>query len=312
MGASNRTLLSKLGFADADRKNSRHDLACAYIGQNESVLRTVLQAALPPQLLCLSATGSPEHHVTKGDGKYSTTVGFVDVLATFTVGIPVLLRDPVPLPGESPDERRLSAELFRLDRQHPVYGRPDWMASASKDETDGYFGWRSATRADLAKKLGITLGDEDRRYREQCQSSPKSEVLAVKEFLAVVEVKITPCSSGDLIRQLRVYNEHIEYVGKRTLEPVPSKSWADYIASNSRKMLEDQEKRYFLDHTERAAGRPGLVPRCTVAALDFDIDSEYRGALKAAGVTPVRLGAGFERWLEGRKQSGAQEELPEV
>lgn len=41
MHSHDRTLLSKLGFADPDKKDGRHDLACQYLAQDEIALKLV-------------------------------------------------------------------------------------------------------------------------------------------------------------------------------------------------------------------------------------------------------------------------------
>ena len=47
MHSHNQTLLSKLGFADPDKNDPRHDLACQYLGQTKQILR-LFQLAMQP------------------------------------------------------------------------------------------------------------------------------------------------------------------------------------------------------------------------------------------------------------------------
>jgi hypothetical protein len=89
-----RTMLSKLGFADPDKKDPRHDLACLYLTQPEVVGKVAawLLPRIPKfsltedkedsasQCTAVSGKGVMEYHLQKGEGKYATTVGFLDVV----------------------------------------------------------------------------------------------------------------------------------------------------------------------------------------------------------------------------------------
>ena len=113
MSAKDRTLLASLGFSDPDKKNARHDLACQYVVQ-PSVANKLVQTFFPtttiplgeypPAERCVergyigysparktwrfTRKGSTETVVadpaflevpiSKGEGQYRTTIGFVD------------------------------------------------------------------------------------------------------------------------------------------------------------------------------------------------------------------------------------------
>ena len=101
MHAHDRTLLASLGFSDADKKDARHDMACQYLSDPERAL-AICRLCFPS---CknsfshtwvysteISSNGTEEWSVSsvsrietespicKGEGKYKTTVGFLDVL----------------------------------------------------------------------------------------------------------------------------------------------------------------------------------------------------------------------------------------
>lgn len=86
MHSHDRTLMAKLGFSDPDRGTPDHDLACLYMAskgvceQVAALLARFAPAGLKesPDKVVVSAT--PEFHLRKGEGQYSTTIGFVDVL----------------------------------------------------------------------------------------------------------------------------------------------------------------------------------------------------------------------------------------
>ena len=93
MHSYDRTLLSKLGFADPDKRNPEHDQACLYLTQPD-VARKVAAWMMELRgewtdkfgLLRFSKVrfaSSQEHHLQKGFGQYATTIGFIDVVYQF-------------------------------------------------------------------------------------------------------------------------------------------------------------------------------------------------------------------------------------
>lgn len=89
MHAHDRTMLAGLGFADPDKKNPQHDLACLYLTQQntiKAVLNWLLESYPDPKCEITGKSGGArnEYHLTKGEGKYATTVGFIDVLFRFS------------------------------------------------------------------------------------------------------------------------------------------------------------------------------------------------------------------------------------
>lgn len=103
MHSHKQTLLSNLGFNDADKKEPKHDIACRYIAQPEVAVR-IINAMFPPR----TASGTHkeawdgesewrwtrhttesvgiaayERAISKGTGQYKTTVGFIDVVIPY-------------------------------------------------------------------------------------------------------------------------------------------------------------------------------------------------------------------------------------
>lgn len=98
MHAHERTLLARLGFADPDRRDPLHDIACRYLAMPQVSLRVakLLNLEYSNRQQCFKThTGYEmkcessrfvkkvrsicEHEIYKGVGQYRTTVGFLDV-----------------------------------------------------------------------------------------------------------------------------------------------------------------------------------------------------------------------------------------
>ncbi len=87
MHSHDRTLIAKLGFADPDKKDPRHDLACQFLAlpENAAKLAALFRgrpAVYHPDLI--AKYGDPyvprvEVPIFKGEGQYRVTVGFIDV-----------------------------------------------------------------------------------------------------------------------------------------------------------------------------------------------------------------------------------------
>jgi hypothetical protein len=80
-----RTHLASLGFADPDKGDPRHDLACQFLAQPSTQARI---AGLFPRCRPAFAADCREHRVrvcfealvVKGEGKYAQTQGYIDLV----------------------------------------------------------------------------------------------------------------------------------------------------------------------------------------------------------------------------------------
>lgn len=70
-----RTLLSSLGFSDPDKKDPTHDKVCRYLAYGCPV-DLMIACGQTPRI----TRGKTEVMLTKGEGKYKTTIGFLDVV----------------------------------------------------------------------------------------------------------------------------------------------------------------------------------------------------------------------------------------
>lgn len=76
------TLLQRMGFKDSDRQTSEHDIACISIASRPRLILDALgisAAARRPARALL------EQPLQKGDGKYASTVGFIDAIIEYAV-----------------------------------------------------------------------------------------------------------------------------------------------------------------------------------------------------------------------------------
>jgi hypothetical protein len=82
MHSHDRTLLSSLGFADPDKRDKRHDWACQYLSLPENVT-TIVKTRYPWPEEPGTAKVRSEFALSKGEGQYKTTIGFIDLIVVF-------------------------------------------------------------------------------------------------------------------------------------------------------------------------------------------------------------------------------------
>jgi hypothetical protein len=163
MRSHDRTLLSSLGFNDPDKKDPRHDLACRYIGQPEIAGKVLTTFNVPLHVSKVSQNdfefegeesqtltlqkASYEWPLSKGDGQYKVTIGFLDVLL------------------------RSELAAFSKGRQRSKYYFSPWGEWRDVDETS---------------RSNVVVG---------------------------VEVKVGEVGAGEIMRQVRLYREHMSFKG---------------------------------------------------------------------------------------------------
>jgi hypothetical protein len=240
MHAHQRTLLSSLGFTDRDVDDRRHDLACSYLCEEEPAARLVsvvgweaprawpspgpltgtrpcechglgLGRDVPPGYCaadwtcdryadprtrtdCTATVTRVDAHVTwstqeqlvqKGEGKYATTIGFLDVLLCYEAEV-----------HEKGIWKRHARRLLPLK---PGTNYPDYQATVVTEE--------------LPERCWYCYVTSDTR-----------------SFQIAIEVKIAPCSTGALLRQMNLYREYVKPQGRQErLYWVAALSWAPSV-----------------------------------------------------------------------------------
>jgi hypothetical protein len=203
MHAKDRTLLASLGFADPDKGDDLHDLACRYLAQPEHALRLVRMFPAPDSRgwVCADDRGRPrstdlvevraalEVPISKGEGQYRSTIGFADLLVFPSWRHVYLIEKPWTRPLVDSEWVCVCASAGRSchgARCH--YGRTslgDWRPGSS-----------------MMVGIGPAPPSEWRPSGEASEAAKGSPVC--------VEVKIGRVSVGSLLRQIGLYRQHIE------------------------------------------------------------------------------------------------------
>lgn len=174
-----RTMLASLGFADPDKRDRLHTLACRYLDLSKSrrIIAGILSSMSPTKerVTPKDIPAQFEAIITKGEGQYQTIVGFADLVLPFAwpdsryvaeLAIEVKIR-PVDI-----------SEILRQIRLYHTYYGPalGWMVATAfripRSEVDMLYG---------AGFYHVVLGDQFRAWAESqattdCDQSPGFEV----------------------------------------------------------------------------------------------------------------------------------------
>ena len=207
MNAHERTMLARLGFADPDRRESLHDLACRYLALPETVSRLVRLLGLnqPPSdvhdcddgvhrvaTMSKAVTSQKvnlEREIAKGHDGYRTTIGFADLMLRFYV-----------------EEAYSNVRVRRADQEKRCGGfrMPDWQSV--KDYTSGsaiYYGIEVKIRP-------VSLGDLIRQIKLYRSYSDTKRWIAVTAYpLTASEIE---CLRNEGIIHMRLGAAFDEYV----------------------------------------------------------------------------------------------------
>lgn len=269
-----RTLLAQLGFSDKDKKNPRHDLACRYLSQKD-VLPKLVKPHLVEGCDLVTATVVPEHHITKGDGRYKTTIGFADLYLT---------KMWVAKGTTGPARILCPAEV-----------KPDNTIS---DFSRRYQDQRNREQANMAA------------WQEQWDQAPTTRFGLLGSMSMLVEVKIEPVSAGDILRQMRLYSEYMPTLGAVALGDTVPKAWA--TDTRYQRCQRSDCKCFSRSHDSvfPLATYHWLRHRSLVVT-DFALSSDDVTALSSAGIGHTRLGRGFEDYAT-QQQSAGESSSPEI
>ena len=195
MHSSDRTLLCKLGFQDADRQHPEHDLACAYLSTPA----------------CLEKLGK----VAISAMKWPSLSRSYDIRDTDR-GLPFMKS----VPPDAPVGRVKEWSRCRVVGREVVLSSPvlEYHLTKGKDTYQTTIGFLDLfTEVNLVEILtgsrSVPERSSDRareelnQHRESISGCPFS---GRGPRCAIVEVKIEPVSVGDLLRQMKLYRTYVE------------------------------------------------------------------------------------------------------
>jgi len=169
------TLLQKMGFKDPDHELPAHDTACVSLVMNAQKL-----LALVPRWGVRDIAIELEKPLQKGDGKYASTVGFIDAMIKWDEWSP---RDACD------SERRMKVERWRC----PACG----MAASTREREE-----RCKTCKGPQGHAVWLQRDDESLVRE----GPAHPLVSRCSMLVEVKTKIS--GIGDLLRQMNLYREY--------------------------------------------------------------------------------------------------------
>lgn len=174
MHASDRTLIARLGFADPDKRDQLHDLACQYVVQPAAVEAMGLAVvasdkSTTPLRLDPSSRAQFECPISKGEGQYKTTIGFVDVV--LPMGYDYLTKwHPVPVFVEVKIAPVGLGEVLRQIRLYEEYvGGQLWVLVAAFELSESLV---RGLRDEHVKP--VQLGPNFRAWAAEQKSAPRA------------------------------------------------------------------------------------------------------------------------------------------
>lgn len=266
MHSHDRTMLAKLGFADPDKRNPRHDMAIQYLSQ-PAMLSKLTKAS--PKASPKAFETCLEFHITKGYGQYMTTVGFADIVSRFrfsgcNTGLRALSPEIEADLHKRHKQLRDGLSLLIEKRHRLKEGKIDLVKHPDAERLLN----------DYAKCLGS---------RKRAIAHQKYVFMRQLDGVLLIEVKITPVSAGDVLRQMRLYLEYLNCSHHGSIYDLPEK-----------------DRRMFYHET---VYRTDILKIHPVVVTDYEISEGDARVFADEQIAHYRLGSGFESFVAARKNA---------
>ncbi|HEV7299023.1 MAG TPA: hypothetical protein VGN72_06615 [Tepidisphaeraceae bacterium] len=165
MRATDRTLIANLGFADPDKADGLHDRICQYLMTPDVATQVAAMIPAHAPVTVRSVARATEVPLTKGQGSYKQTIGFLDVLykiffqsssGSFDQELIIEVKSRATSVGAMLRQVNLYREYWQ------GYGRPAFMLATAFDLTDADMSQLAAS-----KILHVRIGERFNEWSER-------------------------------------------------------------------------------------------------------------------------------------------------
>jgi hypothetical protein len=212
MHSHDRTMLQRMGFTDPDKKDRRHDWACQYLAQKEigeRLIRSIWDCDVKT-VKDWKWWSKLEGEVFKGEDKYRTSIGWIDLALAFQLQREWMKRitnDPrwVNVDSSSLTEAGWTpTRFYRREVSEPGWDHQGWnFTDRSLDRRVHVECPINPPWSEDRLRFSTSAGCWQLYQRERTEKREETEAYGV-----IVEVKIAPVALGDVMRQIALYRQY--------------------------------------------------------------------------------------------------------
>lgn len=179
MAARDNTLLSRLGFKDVDKKNSKHDYAAKYLSQSsviEHIVSSISHKSHYLKYKCIN------HGVSTNSNKCPMDTTSKDQCEMHEVSEPEITFD----------------QIITVDTKQEV---PLSKGTGQYKTTIGFM--------DAVINVAYSVTQKNKTRKSSNDDWVETLSTIVKNEVLFVEVKVNPTEIGDILRQIKLYREYL-------------------------------------------------------------------------------------------------------